>query len=307
MEGYCVLVEGPMSERVQPEHLRAADRILKGIWGDSISLVDPQPLAQIMADCGLVAKEVMPNERSGQTESLQPQSDLSGAARPNKHAASEVGVQAPIEPPKSPVTLSPTSQMLRQARDKWIGDEYRAARMPIAERDAFDAGWNAALGIIPPTKICKNCKQVKGLPDTGQICCSGVSVHHKWEDWPEQENCACSPFGHEPTCIESAQTRSGGTLSAQAQQAGSNSSAPIEPRLPGEHDLLRLAQEFVRMIDDNWELPEEKVFEDITNDWFLAWFKSFKREIKRTADSEAVASAPISKAEARKDATKGEL
>jgi hypothetical protein len=57
-------------------------------------------------------------------------------------------------------------------------------------------------------------------------------------------------------------------------------------RQPGEHDLLRLAQEFVRMIEDNWELPEEKVFEGVTNDWFLAWLKSFKREIDRAVESE---------------------
>ena len=28
-------------------------------------------------------------------------------------------------------------------REKWIGDEYRAARIPMSERDAFDAGWQA--------------------------------------------------------------------------------------------------------------------------------------------------------------------
>lgn len=53
---------------------------------------------------------------------------------------------------------------LRQAREKWIGDEYRAARMPMAERDAFDAGWNAARPVPQPATAelvpCSKCRVV---------------------------------------------------------------------------------------------------------------------------------------------------
>lgn len=35
------------------------------------------------------------------------------------------------------------SDKARQAREQWIGDEYRAQKMPMAERNAFDAGYAA--------------------------------------------------------------------------------------------------------------------------------------------------------------------
>jgi hypothetical protein len=84
-----------MSERVQPEHLRAAQKICDAQmrYNRDNRGCFPQALAQIMADCGLVAKEENAEERLVD-------SGLSGGGRSGDvpMATFEVGVQAPIEP-----------------------------------------------------------------------------------------------------------------------------------------------------------------------------------------------------------------
>lgn len=109
------------------------------------------------------------------------------------------------------------------------------------------------------------------------------------KDWPLCDYTSRFCLDAEQLC-QCASCQAWGTMIRRMFFGHGPSGAQDAPRQSSEHTLLQLAQEFERMIDDNWELPEESVmFEGATGDWFLAWYKSFKREIRRGGAQDAPA------------------